>query len=132
MLNSSKPFARARLMMLSSSGPANIPGNSVSTAIFICLPPTKSISASTVGGRFLNDFERATQALLGATREQQRPNRVNRHSLTANDFPDVLGVQPQFIDCRPLAFDRGHGHVIGMLHQPFDDVFEKGLHGRGA
>src|SRR5215510_13046099 len=99
--------------MLSSSGPANIPGNSVSTAIFICLPPTKSNPAST-GGRFLNDFERATQALLGAAREQQRPNRVNRHPLTADDFADVLRMQPQFIDRGPLAFDRRYRDILGM------------------
>ena len=34
-LKSSNPFARARLMMLSSSGPVNMPGNSVSTSIFM-------------------------------------------------------------------------------------------------
>src|SRR5262245_51597980 len=117
--------------MLSSSGPANIPGNSVSTAIFICLPPTKSNPAST-GGRFLNDFEPSTQPLLGATREQQRSNRVYRHPLSANDFADILRMQPQFINGRPFPLDRRHGDVLGMLNQPFDDVFEKGLHGRGG
>src|SRR6267154_6246485 len=117
--------------MLSSSGPANIPGNSVSTAIFICLPPTKSNPAS-MGGRFFNDFECATQTLLCTTREQQRPNRVNRHPLPANDLAHILRMQPQFINRRPLPLDRRHDHVIEMLYQPFDDVFEKGLHGRGV
>src|ERR1051326_7289001 len=128
-VNSSSPASRARLTMLSSSGPANIPGNSVSTAIFT--PPANSNPAST-SGSFFNDLQRATQALFRAARQQQRTNRVNRHSLSANNFPNVLRMQPQFINCRSLALDRRHRHLVGVLHQTFDDVFEKGLHGRGT
>src|SRR5213075_3024923 len=71
-----------------------------------------------MGGRFLNDFERATQALLCAAREQQRPNRVNRHPLPADDFADILRMQPQLIHRRPFPLHRRHRHVVGCCTSP--------------
>src|SRR6266853_4314073 len=107
MLNSSRPFARARLMMLSSSGPANIAGNSVSTAILIRPHPRPhprsqesqdedenkedndpvllSFHRLTASLLFHN-LQSATQALFGATCQQKRSDGIDRRALAANNF----------------------------------------------
>ena len=50
-------------------------------------------------------------------------------ALAANDFSNVLWIKPQLIDCRPFPLDRRNGYFVGVLDQPFDGVFEEGLHG---
>ena len=88
---------RARLMMLSSSGPANIAGNKVSTSIFIrqrVVPrtftaltrPDTYVLSSTISTEQRTPF-------LALPGEQQRPDGVDRHALPADDLADVLPVQ---------------------------------------
>src|SRR5215510_457062 len=127
-------------MMLSSSGPANIAGNKVSTSIFTSpcsSSPSFSFSSSHKifedenenededdSSLLFHDFQRATDALFCAASQQQGSDRVDRHSLAPDHFADVRWVQTQFVDCRPFPFHRRNRHGIGMLHQPFNDVFE--------
>src|SRR6266705_1940529 len=162
MFNSNNPFVRARLMMLSSSGPANIAGNNVSTSIFIWLrlsnraveqwsggvaensivpqsaqslrhSITPVFQCACSTGRILFDyFQRAAQALPGAARQQQRSNRVDGHALPANHLPDVLRVQAQLIDSSSLSLDGRDRHFCRKVHQPFDDEFEKALHRKNS
>src|SRR5882672_5617078 len=111
-------------MMLSSSGPANMPGNSVRTWIF--MPSARAPSGldpAAVLTRWLlfDDFQRATQAAFGTAGQQERANRIDRHALAPNDPANVLRIQPQFIDGRSFPFHGCDGHFIGMFDQPFDD-----------
>src|SRR5690242_4918039 len=98
--------------MLSSSGPANIAGNSVSTSIFMASPgrqqvpltqsPAKRRSPpyrhrSGLANRILfHNLKSAAQALLGAAGQEQRSDRIDGHSLASDYFSNVLGVQAQF------------------------------------
>src|SRR6185437_13221658 len=119
---------------------ANIAGNKVRTSIFTqsssfssSFSCSKSISRTRTRTKnesrpVLDNLHRATHSLLRAARQQQRPDRVDRHPLPANDLADVLRIQPQFINRRPLALDRGDRHRVRVLHQPFNDILEKGLH----
>ena len=77
---------------------------------------------------FFDYFQGAAQALFGAARQQQRSNRVDRHALAANDFADILRMQPQLINRRPFPLHRRHRDSVRVLDQAFDDVFEKRLH----
>src|SRR4051812_15632642 len=96
--------------MLKSSGPTNISGNKVSTSIFM-LEKTSSTNgghkrAATNLRRFLlDDFNRATQTFFRAAREQERSNRVNRHSLFANYFSNIVLMQAQLINRQPIFID---------------------------
>src|SRR5262249_47830878 len=43
---------------------------------------------------FFNYLQRAAESALGAPGQQQRPDRVNRHALSPDYFPDILRMQP--------------------------------------
>src|SRR5437899_6087072 len=133
---SSNPACRARLMMLSSSGPANIAGNKVSTSIF-----TSSSSSSSSSSNFdyedededdlasvLDNLQRAAQPLLGAAGQQERPDGVDRLPLPPDDPAHVLRIETQLVHRRALARHRRDRDRLGPRHKPFDNVFEKGLH----
>src|SRR2546428_116445 len=102
MRNTSAPDMRARLMMLSSSGPANIPGNNVRTSICMAVPAvrnTPSWSAKPSAFRPLfHNFDRTAQSLFCAAYLQQRPYGLTRRTLLADDLPHVHRMQAQFID----------------------------------
>src|ERR1044071_3202923 len=123
--------------MLSSSGPANMAGNNVSTSIFILLPAAilehwawaAPVLVSLACRVFFYDFQGAAQTAVGAARQQQRPNGVNGHALAANYLADILRMEAQFINRRAFALDGCDSYSVRMLHKSFDDVFEKGLHG---
>jgi hypothetical protein len=76
-----------------------------------------------------HNLQRAAQTLLRAAGQQQRPDRVDGHALPPDDLAHVLRMQAQLVNSCAFPFDRRDRHGIGILHQPFDDVFEKGLHG---
>src|SRR5207253_2897465 len=79
---------------------------------------------------FLDDFEGAAQALFGAARQQEGPNRIDGHALPANDLAHILRIKAQFINRSPLTFHWRHGDSLRVLHQPFNDIFEERLHCR--
>src|SRR5437879_2991387 len=98
--------------MLSSSGPENIPGKSVSTSIFMLVrPPACDWCPSTV-----HQLKRTALSLLGAARLQQSANRVHRLSLTSDDPAGIRRIQPQFKNRLAAAFHRGHRHFVGILN----------------
>src|ERR1041385_499499 len=115
---------RALCTMLTSSGPANKAGNNVSTSIFM---PMRARADST-GLAVLDDLHRAAQPLLGAAGQQQRSNRVDGHSLPPDDLSHVGWIHAQFVDRHAVALHRRDAHLVGMLHESFNDKFEKGLH----
>src|ERR1700744_2669232 len=92
IFKSSKPDLRARMMMLSSSGPANIAGNKVSTSIFI-----SRRRCSRHKSLVFDDLDRATHALLGAAGLQERTDGIDRRALAADDLAHVRRIQAQFI-----------------------------------
>src|ERR1044071_8042916 len=126
--------------MLLSSGPANMPGNNVRTAIFIQPLPQRIIATLGPGsvasqrrgwrsGRpILDDFEGATQSALGAACQQQGPDGIDCHSLPPNYFADILRMQAQFINGGAFALDWRYGNFIRILNQTFHRIFEEGLH----
>src|SRR5438876_9407333 len=67
---------------------------------------TPKLHHSSSGRRLLDNFEGAAHSLLRAAGQEQRTNRVNRHPLPANYLTDILRIQAQFINRRPLALDR--------------------------
>ena len=77
---------------------------------------------------FINDFERATKAALGAADEQKSTNGVDGSTLTANDFAHVSGVDAEFVNGSAVAIRRGDGDRIGPIHEPLNHVIEKGFH----
>src|SRR5882762_1685886 len=130
--------------MLSSSGPTNIAGNNVSTSIFIDSAPNAASPGLDSFSRILarlprlfsgflarvifHDLQRATEPLFGAARQQQGANRVDRHALPPDHFAHILRVQAQLINSSSFPLDRRYGDGVRILHQTFDDVFEKRLH----
>src|SRR5439155_27305202 len=127
--------ARALRTMLTSSGPANISGNNVSTSTFI-EPHTRQSSPwfplASIGIAapilLLDNLQRAAQSLLRAASGEQRSNRVDRHALLSNNAPDIFSVEAQFINGQPVALHRIDLHVIRMAHQPFHHIFQESLH----
>src|SRR5258708_30084687 len=98
--------------MLTSSGPVNISGNKVSTSIFMLPFPRGEGSTRRL---FLNNLQHAAQALFRAAGREQGANGVNRHPLPANDPPDIIRVEAQFVNRQPVAFDWSDGHFVGLF-----------------
>src|SRR5438045_1417578 len=98
-------------MMLSSSGPANIAGNKVSTSIFMAARICQALICQGPGpasflGSFLDDFQRATLPFSGRAHLEQRTYRVDRCALFADNLADVRRMDAQFINGHAFALDR--------------------------
>src|SRR5438477_10142171 len=123
--NSSSPALLARWTMLTSKGPANISGKSVSTSTFMLHLWHDSL----LPGRLLfDDFDGATLAFARAPGEEQGTNRVNRHALTTDDAAHIAGIHTQFVNGHTGAINRRDGDLVGIFDQTFHHVFQKGLH----
>src|SRR5215211_712460 len=113
--------------MLTSRGPLNISGKRVSTSTFIPLSRSTRRCAGVLLF-VLDDLDGATQTLFGAARQQQGADRIDRHALPPDDPSDIAFVQAQFVNRHSIPLHRSDNHVVGMLHQPFDNVFQEPLH----
>jgi hypothetical protein len=94
----------------------NISGNNVSKSILKRAPACPRRSPA------------RAQILLGAAGQEQGAKGIDRHPLSSDYFADVIRVHPQFVNGQGVLNHRSHGHIIRMIHQPFDHVFQKGLH----
>src|SRR5438105_5310432 len=112
-------------MMLTSSGPANISGNKVSTSIFMLHSRRRGHSARRP---VFDNFQHAAQTLFGAARREQRADRIDRHSLPPNHPPHVARSKAQFIYGHAVALHWSDRYLVAMFHQSFDQIFQESLH----
>jgi hypothetical protein len=77
---------------------------------------------------FINYFQGATKATLGAADEQQSANGVDGGTLATDDFAHVGGMDPEFVNGETVVIDRGDSDCIRAVHQALNHVIEKGFH----
>src|SRR2546423_7056394 len=113
-------------MILTSSGPANISGNKVSTSIFMLHFQGGKRSARRP---VLNNFQGASQTLARAAGREQGANRVDRHALPANHPPHILRIEAQLVNRQPIALDWSYRYLARMFDESLNDIFQERLHG---
>src|SRR5262249_46658579 len=108
--------------------------NKVSTSIFMTVTgrirraALRARRCPSTFGPFLDNLQRAALALPGRAHLQQRPDRVDRRALFADDLADIRGMHAPFINGHALLTDRSDVEGIGPIHQALDHVFKEGLH----
>src|SRR5580765_6760759 len=111
--------------MLTSSGPANISGNKVSTSIFML---DRRSSESSARRPVLDNLQGAAHAFAGAAGSQERANRIDGHPLPADHPSHVTRAEAQFINGQAVALHWSDRHLVRMFHESLDHEFQESLH----
>ena len=116
--------------MLSSSGPANMAGNKVSTSIFMSGTRSRRRTAHCAGLSSTISIVQRTplRALPACNSERMALIVMPCRPMTR---PDVARREANLVNGLPAAFHRGNRHRIGVFDKALDHIFHKGLHGPG-
>jgi hypothetical protein len=77
---------------------------------------------------FVDDFQSATEAFLGAAHQQQSADGIHGRALAADDLPHIGGMHAQFVNGRAIPVSRGDVHGVRPVHEAFNHIIQKGFH----
>lgn len=83
-------------------------------------------------GIIINDFQRATDAFLGASNLEEGADGMDGVALFTDHFSDIIRVESDLIGGRAFPGMGGDLHFVRVIDQALNDVFDKVLHGGKA
>jgi hypothetical protein len=130
--------------MLSSNGPENIPGKSVSTSILIlkaesgpdfnrALWSLRQTRCKPTLFRFpwillFDNFDRTPNTLFSSSHKQQRAYRMDSRALSADYLSRISWMHTQFIESHSIAFNRRNAHCVWSINERLGDKLQESLH----